>query len=79
MGEGKLTDDPLKTFGGYGVIEVPNLQGLLSYICNNGFEHHVSINLTEVADAIYEALTKYLGWEVYYHKGCNCGCDCDCC
>jgi L-fucose isomerase-like protein len=78
LGEGKLTDDPLKTFGGYGVVEIPNLQGLLSYICNNGFEHHVSVNLTEVADAVYEALTKYLGWEVYYHKG-KCNCDCDCC
>jgi L-fucose isomerase-like protein len=67
IGEGKLTNDPLKTFGGYGVVEVPNLQGLLNYICSNGFEHHVSINLAEVADAVYEALTKYLGWEVYYH------------
>ena len=76
LGEGNLTDDPLKTFGGYGVVEVPNLQGLLSYICNQGFEHHVSINLNEVGEAVYEALTKYLGWEVYYHKGCSCNCDC---
>ena len=75
IGEGKLTNDPLNTFGGYGVVKVPNLQGLLSYICNHGFEHHVSVNLTEVADAVFEALTKYLGWEVYYHKG---GGDCDC-
>lgn len=74
LGEGKLTDDPLKTFGGYGVVEIPNLQGLLNYICNNGFEHHVSVNLTEIGDAVYEALTKYLGWDVYYHKG-----ECDCC
>lgn len=78
LGEGKLTDDPLKTFGGYGVVEVPNLQGLLNYICNNGFEHHVSVNLTEIGDAVYETLTKYLGWDVYYHKG-KCDCDCDCC
>lgn len=68
LGEGELTEDPLKTFGGYGVVKVPNLQGLLAYICNNGFEHHVSINLTEVAGGVHEALTKYLGWEVYYHK-----------
>jgi len=79
LGQGKLTDDPLKTFGGYGVVEVPNLQGLLSYICNHGFEHHVSLNLSEVADAVHEALTKYLGWEVYYHKGCDCQCNCECC
>jgi L-fucose isomerase-like protein len=69
LGEGKLTDDPLKTFGGYGVFEIPKLQKLLAYICENGFEHHVSVNLTEVADVVYEALTKYLGWEVYYHNG----------
>lgn len=68
LGEGDLTDDTLKTFGGYGVIKIPNLQGLLAYICNNGFEHHVAINPSLVADAINEAFTKYLGWSVYYHN-----------
>lgn len=68
LGEGNLTDDTLKTFGGYGVIKIPNLQTLLAYICNNGFEHHVAINPSLVADAINEAFTKYLGWSVYYHK-----------
>jgi len=69
VGEGEFTTDPIDTFGGYGVIKVPNFQKLLHYICENGFEHHVSVNLSLVADAVYEALTKYLGWEVYYHKG----------
>jgi len=69
LGEGQLTNDPLKTFGGYGVIQVPNLQKLLAYICNNGFEHHVAINLSQVANAVDEALRKYMGWDVYYHKG----------
>jgi len=69
LGEGQLTNDPLKTFGGYGVIQVPNLQKLLAYICNNGFEHHVAINLSQVADAVDEALRKYMGWDVHYHKG----------
>ncbi len=68
-GEGVLTDDPLQTFGGYGVVEVPNLQKLLRYICENGFEHHVAINQARVADAVAEAMGKYLGWEVYYHRG----------
>jgi L-fucose isomerase-like protein len=67
VGEGKLTDDPLKTFGGYGVVHVPNLQMLLRYICENGFEHHVAINPSQTAPAIYEALDKYLEWDVYYH------------
>jgi len=68
LGEGELTNDPLKTFGGYGVVHIPNLQGLLRHICENGFEHHVAINLTQVASAVNEALSKYMGWDVYYHK-----------
>ncbi len=67
LGEGELTNDPLKTFGGFGVVRVPNLQKLLRYICENGFEHHVAINLSQVAPGVNEALTKYMGWDVYYH------------
>jgi L-fucose isomerase-like protein len=69
LGQGELTDDPLKTFGGFGVVRIPNLQKLLHYICENGYEHHVAINLSETADAAAEALGKYLGWDVYYHAG----------
>lgn len=67
VGEGELTDDPLETFGGYGVVHIPEFQKLLRFICENGFEHHVAMNLSQCADAVYEALSKYLGWEVYYH------------
>ena len=67
IGEGVLTDDPLETFGGYGVVEVPRFQDLLRHICENGYEHHVALNQSLVADALREALTKYLGWELYYH------------
>jgi L-fucose isomerase-like protein len=69
LGEGKVTDDSLETFGGYGVIEIPNFQGLLRHICENGFEHHVAVNQSQVAAAVNEALSKYLGWDVYHHKG----------
>jgi L-fucose isomerase-like protein len=68
VGEGELTQDPLQTFGGYGVVHIPNLQDLLQYVCENGFEHHVAINLAQTSAAIYEALDKYLGWDVYYHE-----------
>jgi L-fucose isomerase-like protein len=67
-GEGRLTDDPLETFGGYGVIEIPDLQGLLRFICENGFEHHVAISRSQVASAVTEALEKYLGWDIYLHS-----------
>jgi L-fucose isomerase-like protein len=69
VGQGELTNDPLKTFGGYGVVQVPKFQQLLQYICQNGFEHHVAINLSHTAAAVAEALGHYLGWEVYHHGG----------
>jgi L-fucose isomerase-like protein len=68
VGQGEFTDDPLDTFGGAGVVKIPNLQKLLRYICENGFEHHVAANLSEIAPAVYEASTKYLGWEMHWHK-----------
>lgn len=68
IGEGELTDDPLATFGGYGVVKIPNFQKLLRYICETGFEHHVAINPTRVSAGVKEALGKYLGWDVYLHE-----------
>jgi L-fucose isomerase-like protein len=41
---------------------------LLHYICENGFEHHVAASLSCCADAVEEALTKYLGWEIARHE-----------
>ncbi len=67
VGEGELTDDPLLTFGGYGVVQVPDYQALLRYICEEGFEHHVSINQSRTAGPVYEALNKYLNWDIYRH------------
>lgn len=68
VGEGEFTDDTLLTFGGYGVVKIPRFQGLLQYICENGYEHHVTVNPAQTANAVYEALTKYQGWNVYYHR-----------
>ena len=66
-GPGKFTDDPLTTFGGAGVAEIPKLQKLLKHICREGFEHHVAANFSDVSKSIHEAATRYLGWESYYH------------
>ncbi len=68
VGEGQFIDDKCDTFGGYGVIKIPNLQNLLQYICRMGFEHHVPMNMSQKADAIAEALDTYMGWEVYRHR-----------
>jgi len=67
VGAGRFTDDPLETFGGAGVVEIPQMQKLLRYICSNGFEHHVAANFSSVAAAVHEAATRYFGWETYWH------------
>jgi L-fucose isomerase-like protein len=67
VGSGEFTDDPLETFGGAGVVRIPNLQGLLRFICERGFEHHVAANLSSVAPAVKEATSRYLGWNVHSH------------
>jgi L-fucose isomerase-like protein len=66
-GSGRFTDDPLETFGGAGVVEIPGLQKLLRYICENGFEHHVAANFSSVASMVHEAASRYLGWNMYAH------------
>ena len=68
LGEGEMTNDVLNTFGGFGVAYVPNLQRLLRYICENGFEHHVAFNLSQVSDSLQDALENYLHWSVYKHE-----------
>jgi len=68
VGDGAFTTDPLKTFGGVGVVEIPNLQHLLHFICENGFEHHLGANLSHSAMPVYEASSKYLGWDMHLHK-----------
>ncbi len=67
VGPGRFTDDPLTTFGGAGVAEIPKLQKLLKYICREGFEHHVAANFSDSSKAVHEAASRYLGWESYYH------------
>ena len=67
VGQGEFTSDSLNTFGGVGVVQIPHLQKLLHYICENGFEHHVAANLSTTAGAVHEAGVRYLGWQMYWH------------
>ena len=69
IGDGHFTDDSLNTFGGAGVVEIPRLQDLLHFICEQGFEHHTAANLAHTSPIINEAANKYLGWETYWHRG----------
>ena len=69
VGEGQFTDDVLSTVSGsHAVVEVNDLQGLLRYICKNGFAHHSAMSKQNVAAVIEEAFGTYLGWEVYKHE-----------
>ena len=67
VGEGRLTNDELATFGAKAVVEIPDLQGLMRFVCENGFEHHVAVNLSHTADVLAEAFENYLGWSCYRH------------
>jgi L-fucose isomerase-like protein len=68
VGEGKFTGDPLSKISGmHAVVEVPELQKLLRYICKNGFAHHCAMTDSYVAGVLAEAFENYLGWEVYCH------------
>ncbi|MEJ2278677.1 MAG: fucose isomerase [Candidatus Lokiarchaeota archaeon] len=66
IAEGKYTDDPLDTFGGYGVVEIQYLQELLKKLCKEGFAHHVAASLDKVGELIHEALFNYLGWNIEF-------------
>jgi len=48
-------------------VEIPEMQKLLHYICENGYEHHVAANFSSVAGALHEAANNYLGWKTYLH------------
>lgn len=67
VGEGDLTNDVLNTFGNRAVAQIGNLQGLMQYVCKNGFEHHVVMNASKTAGILKEAFENYLGWETYQH------------
>lgn len=67
VGEGVAVNDPLDTVGCRAVIEVPQLERLLAWICRNGFEHHVAFNHASCAEALHEAFTRYLQVGTHFH------------
>ena len=68
LGEGEITDDPYGMDGGIAITRIANLQKLMKYVCKNGYEHHVSMGRGHVADIIEEAVSTYLGWDLYRHE-----------
>ena len=66
LGEGRFTSDPIPAdfFGCAGVAEVDSLQGALQTIGYLGHRHHVSVTPTHVAEPVFEAFQRYLGYDV---------------
>jgi len=67
VGEGEITGDRPQSFGGYGVVRIPQMQKLLKHICRHGYEHHVAVNRSHYGTAVAEALSNYKGWDTYHH------------
>jgi L-fucose isomerase-like protein len=67
LGEAEFTDDPYDMDGGIAVTRVPNLQDLLKFMCQNGFEHHVAMVRGNISQILEEVVDNYLGWELYLH------------
>ena len=67
IGEGKFTDDLIEeNFFGTGVVMESNrMQEIADYIGREGFRHHMSITEGNNGWAVREALTNYLGFNVY--------------
>jgi L-fucose isomerase-like protein len=66
LGQGEFTRDEIADgfFGCAGVARIENLQDTLEYVGHEGYRHHVSVTTGNVAPAMSEAFTKYLGYEL---------------
>lgn len=68
VGEGEFRSETIPAKGGVANCHVENLQSLMHHICKNGYEHHVCFVRGHVADILEEALTNYMGIDVYRHN-----------
>jgi len=68
VGEGEFTDDPFPMDGGIAVTKLARLRRLLGFIARNGFEHHVAMVRGHHAEAVHEAITRYMKWPIYRHE-----------
>lgn len=64
--DGKFTDDPIEEefFGSGKVVEKENIDSVSNYMANNGYKHHLCVSFGSFKDAIFEAFSKYLGYDV---------------
>lgn len=66
LGQGRFTEDEIapEFFGCAGVAQIDRLQEVLLHVGYNGYRHHVSVTPGWHQDAVQEALTRYLGYDV---------------
>jgi L-fucose isomerase-like protein len=66
VGEGKFTEDPIPAdfFGCAGVAQIEKLQDVMLHVGKFGHRHHVSVTPGHVMAPVYDALQRYLGFEV---------------
>jgi len=66
LGQAEFTADPISEsfFGCGGVARFDDLQGVLGHIGREGYRHHVSAAPGHTLEAVREAVTTYLGWDV---------------
>jgi L-fucose isomerase-like protein len=64
--QGRFTGEPIEDgyFGCGGVAEIPDLQNKLVNLARGGFKHHTTVGVGHMANALREAFTTYLGYEV---------------
>ncbi len=62
--EAEFTDDAIERefFGTGKVVKKSNINDVANYMAENGYKHHVAVGYGEYADAVYEAMSKYLGY-----------------
>lgn len=66
LADGRVTDDPIEEeyFGTGGVAEIKDMDAKLRNVALHGYSHHVSVTEGHHVDAIEEAFSRYLGYNV---------------
>ena len=66
MGEGRITEDPIDDtfFGCAGVAQIAGMEDVFLHIGRRGHRHHVNVTPGLHAEAIEEAMNRYLSYKV---------------
>ena len=64
--EAEFTDDVIEPefFGSGKVAKKENLNAVANYMATNGYKHHVCVTFGNLQNVVFEALGKYLGFDV---------------